>query len=159
MRLVAPEVATLTLAGYGEDEQALRKAASGLAHVHIGHSIKDLKAFLGECDAVVIPSRWEAFGLVAAEARSAGRPIIVSGLDGLSEQVSAKSGLSVAAEDPKALADAIVRLHGCDLEAMGRAARVSAQRHFEAHVQGWHELLESVDAAGHVSARAVPAAS
>lgn len=156
MRLVPPDVATLTMAGYGEDEQALRTAARGLPHVEIGGSIKDLRAFLGACDAVAVPSRWEAFGLVCAEARSAARPVIVSELDGLAEQVSRESGIGVAAEDPRALADAIMRLARCDLAAMGRAGRVSAQRHFEAHVQGWSDLL---DAGEQTSAAPLPALS
>ena len=145
MRHVDPRVATLTLAGYGEDEQKLRAAARGLPHVVIGGSIKDLRGFLTACDAVVVPSRWEAFGLVCAEARSAARPVIVSGLDGLLEQVSPETGLAVHPEDPKALADAIQQLHRRDLAAMGLAARASAQRHFETHVQGWSELLDTFD--------------
>lgn len=145
MRHVDPRIATLTLAGYGEDEQKLRAAARGLPHVEIGASIKDLASFLTACDAVVVPSRWEAFGLVCAEARSAARPVIVAGLDGLNEQVSRETGFAVNPEDPEALADAIRQLHRCDLTAMGGAARASALRHFETHVQGWRELLDGVD--------------
>ena len=147
MRLVPPEIATLTFAGYGADEHAMKEAASTLPHVHVGPSITDLRGFLAACDAVVIPSRWEAYGLVATEARSAGRPIIVSDLDGLSEQVNRDSGIAVLPQNARLLADAIIRLHQSDVTAMGLAARQSATGHFERYVQGWNELLAALPTA------------
>lgn len=42
-------------------------------------------------DFVAIPSRWEAFGLVALEARAAGRPIICSDIDGLKTSAGAEA--------------------------------------------------------------------
>ena len=147
MHSVQPDIASLTIAGYGPDEDALKRAAAGLPHVHVGAGITDLEAFLSDCDAVVVPSRWEAFGLVASEARSAARPIIVSDLDGLSEQVSRDAGIAVVSEDPRLLADAIYRLGGSDLAAMGRAARTSVAGHFEQHVRGYNDLLVSLTTA------------
>ena len=146
MRLVPPAVATLTFAGYGEDEAAMKLAAASLPHVRVGQSVGDLAAFLAQCDAVVVPSRWEPFGLVAAEARSAARPLIVSDLDGLSEQVKRDTGLAVAPENPRLLADAIIRLRGRDLGAMGLAARASVVDHFQEHLRGYRELYASLPA-------------
>ena len=144
MRHVPPEIATLAFAGYGPDEHAMKLAASGLPHVHIGEPISDLKAFLAGCDAVAVPSRWEPFGLVAAEARSAARPIIVSDLDGLSEQVDLDCGIAVTPEDPRALADAIIALSERDLTAMGLAARASVADHFSGNIRGYRELLSGL---------------
>jgi glycosyltransferase involved in cell wall biosynthesis len=40
-----------------------------------------------ECDLVVLPSRWEGFGLVAAEAMRAGRAVVATRVGGLAELV------------------------------------------------------------------------
>ena len=141
MQLVPPHIASLSIAGYGPDADELKRAAAGMGSIRIGDSIGDLGAFLSACDAVIVPSRWEAFGMVAAEARSAARPIIVSDIDGLSEQVRPQTGIAVVSDDPGLLADAIIRLGECDLAAMGRAARVSVASHFERHVDGYRDLL------------------
>lgn len=47
----------------------------------------DVPDFLSRCDVVAIPSRWEAGGLINIGAREAGRPILVSPVDGLPEQL------------------------------------------------------------------------
>jgi len=41
--------------------------------------------FLNDCDLLVIPSRWEGFGLVAIEALSTGTPILISNVEGLNQ--------------------------------------------------------------------------
>lgn len=44
---------------------------------------------MARMDAVVMPSRWEPYGLVALEARAAGRPLLVSTADGLQDHAAA----------------------------------------------------------------------
>ena len=52
-----------------------------------GHSDDPLEPM--RCiDALLMPSRWEAYGLVAREARSAGRMVIVATSDGLKDHIS-----------------------------------------------------------------------
>lgn len=46
-----------------------------------------LQAYYEACDAVIMPSRWEAFGLVAIEAMKYGKPIIASKRGALPELV------------------------------------------------------------------------
>ncbi|MFB6225759.1 MAG: glycosyltransferase [Candidatus Paceibacteria bacterium] len=46
---------------------------------------KDVVAEYNSHDVVVVPSRWEGFGLVALEAMTAGKVVIASDVDGLSE--------------------------------------------------------------------------
>ncbi|MGH1466395.1 MAG: glycosyltransferase family 4 protein [Cognatishimia sp.] len=51
-----------------------------------GHRPNPISA-MREVDAVLVPSRWEAFGLVAQEALAAGRLTLVANVDGLRDQV------------------------------------------------------------------------
>jgi len=136
--------ATLHLAGLGPDFSELQAAAEGLPHVSVGGPIDGPAEFLAGVDAVVIPSRWEAFGLVAAEARAAGRPVLAARTDGLVEQVSPGCGLLFAPEDPAALALAIRSLALRDLEAMVVAARRSVAGALTTTIAQWTVLLDEL---------------
>ena len=48
---------------------------------------EEVPAYYEACDAVIMPSRWEAFGLVAIEAMKYGKPVIVSNRGALPELV------------------------------------------------------------------------
>jgi glycosyltransferase involved in cell wall biosynthesis len=149
MRLLSPNLATLRIAGLGPEEDALRAQAKGLAHVTIEGPVKSPESLLSAVDAVVVPSRFEAFGNVGAEARAAGRPLIVSNVDGLVEQALAFRELTVPPADPAALVDAIVWLAGQDLAILADLSRRSSDGS-ELHTIGrWNALLAEL--AGTVS--------
>ena len=62
-------------------------------------------------DVVVIPSRYEPFGIVALEAMASGKPVVASRVGGLSEVVvDGETGILVPPGDPEALAQAIETL-------------------------------------------------
>lgn len=68
----------------------------------------DAAALISRADALVVPSRWEGFGLVAVEAAAVGVPVIASDVLGLGSLVPDKvPGLLVPPEQPGALADAL----------------------------------------------------
>lgn len=134
----------LTLAGYGPLEPALRQQSAHLSNVEITGPFNDPAEFLSTVDAVVMPSRWEAYGLFAMEVRLAGRALIVTGVDGLPEQVPVSRGLIVPPNDPAALADAIRTLCTLDLAAMGADARASARHHFDDSLNAWSKLLSEL---------------
>jgi glycogen(starch) synthase len=82
----------------------------------------DLAAVLAAMDAVVVPSIYEPFGMVALEAASAGAPLAVAATGGLTEIVeSGVNGVTFPAKDPDALADAVSTL----LSDEGYAKRVA----------------------------------
>lgn len=51
---------------------------------------KDIDAYYQACDAVIMPSRWEGFGLVAIEAMRNSKPVIVSNRGALPEIIEDK---------------------------------------------------------------------
>jgi glycosyltransferase involved in cell wall biosynthesis len=112
MQLLPDGAVKLHVGGYGEDEDMLKRIAQGKRNIKFLGEVRDLPTFLDNCDAVVIPSRWEPWGNVCLEAKAASRPVIVANVDGLSEQVT-NCGLLVEPEDPQALAEAIA--HFCTL--------------------------------------------
>jgi glycosyltransferase involved in cell wall biosynthesis len=144
MRLVKPGVATLRLVGLGPDEKALRELAAGMMHVTVEGPVAGPALLFGDVDAVAIPSRFEAFGLVGLEARAAGCPIIVSAVDGLIDQALPAPELTVLAEDPVALAKAITWLASQDISALGAAARKSVRWTEARTVNGWNQLLREM---------------
>ncbi|MCE5203451.1 MAG: glycosyltransferase family 4 protein [Actinomycetia bacterium] len=72
----------------------------------------DLAWWYAAADVVVVPSRYEGFGLVALEAMACGRPVVATAVGGLPEVVPPKAGALVPPRDPAALADAIAALLG-----------------------------------------------
>lgn len=68
-------------------------------------------ALFGACHLTVMPSAYECFGMAAAEAMSAGLPVVVTDETGVASVVDAhRAGEVVAAGDADALAAAIVRI-------------------------------------------------
>ncbi len=76
----------LQIYGKGPEEDHL-KALSGADPriTFCGHTQTPAEAYAA-VDAILMPSRWEAFGLVASEAIAAGRPILAAAVDGLMDQ-------------------------------------------------------------------------
>ncbi|MGE3918049.1 MAG: glycosyltransferase family 4 protein [Hyphomicrobiaceae bacterium] len=158
MRLLPADRFTLSLAGYGADRAMLEQRAEGMTNVRIAGPTTNPSKFVEGCDVIVIPSRWEAFGNVAAEARAAGRPVIACAVDGLSEQISPDYGWLVPAEDPEALADAIKCAADQDVGRMGRAARLSARGHTTDYLRKWTTLLNGLSAPLELAQRRAKAA-
>lgn len=72
--------------GSGQEEKNLQNLSKKLSLDHIIKFIpfiNDPSTHIYEADVGVIPSRWEGFGLVAAEMRSSGLPILISDTPGL----------------------------------------------------------------------------
>jgi glycosyltransferase involved in cell wall biosynthesis len=118
--------AELLIGGFGHDEAALHALAADAPGVSFYGKVVDVADFLSRCDVVAIPSRWEAGGLVNIEAREAGRPILVSPVDGLPEQVG-EAGRVVDFASASAVAQAVASLDPPTLAAMAKAARESTR--------------------------------
>jgi glycogen(starch) synthase len=101
---------------------------------------KELPAVLAATDAVVVPSIYEPFGMVALEAAAAGAPLAVASTGGLAEIVqSGVTGVTFPAKDPAALAGAVSTLlsDGVFARRVARKARSMVINRY-----GWATIAE-----------------
>ena len=130
----------LLLGGFGPDEAQLRALAAGCEAVHFFGKVTDLPGFISQCDVIALPSRWEAYGQVANEAREAGRPILVAPVDGLVEQVG-DAGLVLDFADRDSIAAALARLTPQAIAAMGAAGREATRDCGHVRRMQWVDLV------------------
>jgi glycosyltransferase involved in cell wall biosynthesis len=97
-------------------------------------------AALADADLFVLPSRYENFANVAAEALACGLPVIVSDACGISSLVEGKAGLVIPPRI-ESLADALQRMLG-DRELY---ARFKAGCHEVANRLSWDKLAEQME--------------
>lgn len=136
----------LYLGGEGPQEHELKQLARGLENTEFVGRVDDLPSFLQIADVVVIPSRWEPWGNVCLEAKAAGKPVIASSVDGLTEQVQ-YCGILTPPDNPKALSQAIqhlVSLPQTQIEAWGSNGRKSVRGSWEQYLNQWRTLLWEV---------------
>ena len=128
----------LHIHGEGPERARLEQLATSLPVVFHGHS--DPVDALAKADAVVMPSRREAYGLVALEARAAGRPVLVSGIDGLSDHVT---GGAIAVENTvDNWAAALQGLDALISPFMLAVSRRRAMASGRSCLERWHALLQ-----------------
>jgi glycosyltransferase involved in cell wall biosynthesis len=141
-RLGADDNLELLLGGFGPEEEALKAQAADCPRIRFAGKISDLPAYLAQCDVIAVPSRFEAYGQVANEAREAGRPILVSTAGGLPEQVGS-AGLVVDCADPDALLAALQCLPVMPLAHMARAGRAATQNCGAERADAWARLIHT----------------
>ncbi len=115
---LAPECPTLTLAivGDGTERRALqaqvRRRDLNNQVVFYGRADAQVRnRILAEAECLLVPSREEAFGIVALEAMRAGCPVVAAAVGGLPEIVQhEKTGLLVPPGDIRAMALAVLRI-------------------------------------------------
>lgn len=89
-------------------------------------SREQVSAQMAACDLLVVPSRWEGFGLVAVEAMRLGTAVMASDVGGLSDILGPdRFGFSVPAGDPQAWRNALA---GLDRTEIARRAAAGQAR-------------------------------
>lgn len=87
-------------------------------------SAGEIDAEIASADLVVVPSRWEAFGLVALEAMRGSRAVVASSTGGLPEIIrDGETGRLVPPDSPGALMEVLSSGTRSSWQAMGRAGR------------------------------------
>jgi glycogen(starch) synthase len=123
----------LVIAGKGRHLDDLIKQARKLrirrAVDFVGHlTDRELRAVLAAADAVVLPSKYEPFGIVALEAAAAMAPLVASTAGGLGEVViNGETGLAFAPGDVDALSAAVETVLADKPAASRRAAAAQAR--------------------------------
>jgi len=103
----------------------------------------EIEAQLEKADLVVIPSRWEAFGLVAVEAMRAAKPIVAFRIGALPEIVEdGVTGLLCGPVSPAELTATLRRAATLDLAAMGRRGRDRFRQMYD--IEKTHRALNRV---------------
>ena len=145
----------LTVIG-GESETSQENMSAEMARLQelrAKYGLKDLVTFLGRrdqdtlayyysaADAVVVPSQYESFGMVALEAMACGTPVVASQVGGLAFLVQdGVTGYTVPTGDPQALADKLLLLikHPDLRDKMGKQAAEFAKDF------SWHTIAERI---------------
>lgn len=122
--------AHLLMIGTGEMQGRLCRqieASSHAARIHLTASLTGVQA-MASIDALVVPSRYEAMSYAMLEAAAAGKPLILSDVGGASTVLKdGENGMLVEnSDDPKHLADAMLRLS--DPECLARHAAAAHAR-------------------------------
>jgi len=115
--------------------------------------VNDLVTFLGQrsqdtlpyyysaAEAVVVPSFYESFGMVALEAMACGRPVVASQVGGLAFLVQdGITGFTVPVDDPQALAERLTEL----IQDVELKQRMGAQAAAIAHDFGWERIAAQI---------------
>jgi GT2 family glycosyltransferase len=112
---------------------------------------EDVMSCYAECDVFVLPSRRESFPLSLLEAMAFGKPIIATGVFGVSEQIKHEvSGIIIESDDPTGLVDSILRIfHNSQLaSSLGTHARDQFLEEFRLERMGndYERLIEQLTA-------------
>ena len=130
----------LTIFGEGEEEGNLRSLADCDARIHFAGMATDPVKAYAAVDAIMMPSRWEAYGLVAIEAISAGRTVFCSDVDGL--------------KDHQAIGACVVEIDTLDFDTLGTVAATTEDQTSDArrrvvasladeNLSAWQNLIAS----------------
>jgi glycosyltransferase involved in cell wall biosynthesis len=148
----------MVIAGDGPARADLEKLAMT---VHVAEAVdfvgwvapESVPSLMNRATVVVVPSRWEAFGLVALEAALMERAVVAARVGGLPEVVrEGDTGLMFPRDDAQALAAAVRALLEAPWRAVefGRAARARAEEEFslrravDEYEALYHQLIRRV---------------
>jgi glycosyltransferase involved in cell wall biosynthesis len=121
MKTVSKREPDVKLILVGEGDVVRRELESLAAKLGLGGRIefqgrknrREVAALLRGCEAFVLPSRFETFGIAILEAMASSRPVVVTKAGGMPEIVrNGVTGFVVEPGNPDALADALVTLCG-----------------------------------------------
>jgi len=118
----------------------------------------EIEALYAGAEVLVVPSRWEALGLVALEAMRAGLPVVASRVGGLAEVVEDHvTGRLIEPDNPALLAEVLAGLDAGTRRRMGELGRDRYLQRFQV-ARLVDELDEAYASAALSGARARPGA-
>jgi glycosyltransferase involved in cell wall biosynthesis len=133
----------LIVVGDGPERRDLERRAGPSVHFEGVVSRARLVELFEGCHAYLVPGE-EDFGIAPVEAMAAGKPVVAYGRGGVAETVvDGETGVLFVEQSPAAMAAAITRLDGLELDRIRirRQAEGFSRDRFVAH---WRALLESL---------------
>lgn len=128
-----PDPASLVLVGSGVLDDYAGDAFPGNVHNAGWQSRPEVNRYLAAADVVVVPSRWEGFGLSALEGMRAGKPVVASRIGGLPELIDdGVTGLLIEPGSKSSLLAALRKIGGMNFRSMGALARARYLEKFTA---------------------------
>lgn len=149
---IISQVKDTTFVLVGEDEGERKRLEKRAVKLKISDKvlftgyIKDdelFKSAFSACDVFVLPSEYEAFGLVLLEAMACEKPCVATRVGGVPEVLDEhKTGMLVEYGNPGALADAIIELLKDEnkRKIMGRAGRKRVKENFT-----WPKVVDKLE--------------
>lgn len=126
--------------GTGDQSEALQALAGDDTRIQFKGHVDDPLSAYRDVDVLVVPSLWEAYGLVAIEALCAGRIVLCADIDGLRDHAEYGAQLlpDTTVGQVKARLNAIL----CDTGFAEPRAAQDVGRHLQgAFVSGWKDLI------------------
>lgn len=134
--------AELTIVGDGPDREALKKLIADNAlekNVKLVGQSSNVKPYYQEASVVLVPSRWEGFGVVLLEAMACGTPVVAYENKGPNEIIlNGVDGILIKQYNVNEFSDAIIKLLGdaeywekISANAYQRACEFSAEKTVE----------------------------
>lgn len=133
----------LILVGDGPERRLIQRHHGSDPHIRIIPPVTDrphLARLLASADALVHGCEAETFGMIAAEARASGLPLIVPDQGGARDQVVTGGGLLYTAASAQSLSDAVMQFARSDRANMCAAA-LSAARNTRSIEDHFTDLL------------------
>ena len=137
----------LVIAGEGPERDALLKLTADLGLVGVVFTgpvgRRRLVQLMRGADVFAFPSRREAFGIALLEAMAAGTPAVAARVGGIPEFArDGENALLVPPDDPRQLADALIRIVGD----AGLRARLAQGGRAQAHLYSWSRIAPRYEA-------------
>lgn len=146
---VQPQISdwTLTLAGEGEEKEEIQQFIT--TH-NLQHSVRllpfqsrqGMRQLLHQSRCLLFPSRFESFGMVAAEALSTGTPLIITNQTGPVDYFTDSCGYAIPPDEVAAIAQAMQKMAAQYAAFQPQALHSHVQQHFG--IQAFAKKLEDV---------------
>jgi glycosyltransferase involved in cell wall biosynthesis len=131
-------------------QRADRRGLNG--SVRFAGTQKEVRPYLWAADALILPSHYEVFPLVALEGAAAGLPLLVTPLNGVEEFLRHGENGLLARRDVSGISECIVRFRKMSAPQrrdMGRQAQLDAQQYGIPHfVAAWAKLYREIEPNG-----------
>jgi glycosyltransferase involved in cell wall biosynthesis len=121
--------------------QMVTERGLGERIIFTGH-LSDVAPLYTLADVVVMPSRWEGFGLVLVEAMASGTPLVTTRVGPIPEVVGEDAAVLIPPDSPSDLAASILRL----LDDAPLAARLASRGRARARMFSWATAAAQLDA-------------